>query len=97
MDISVRQGETFQLPITVDDETALTVTLKVWGDTEIINETANFVDGEATIDTGVITQDIGDYNYSVTVTYSDGTIDILPDNCDNCEFPSFEICEGGGV
>ena len=37
--ISVRQGETFQLPVTVDDETAVTVNLKVWGGTTIIDET----------------------------------------------------------
>lgn len=96
--ISVRQGETFQLPVTVDDETAVSVNLKVWGDTTIIDETESFVNGEATIDAGVINQPVGEYNWLVTTTYSDGFIEILPDNdCSDCEAPIFEICEGAGV
>lgn len=95
--ISVRQNETFQLPITVDDETAETVTLKVWGDTEEINETASFVDGEATIDVGIVTAPVGVYSYSITVSYTDDVVDILPDvsNCSDCSFPEFEVCSGG--
>ena len=97
MDITVRQDESFELPITIDDGSAVTAQLKVWGNTEIINETATFVGGEATIDAGIITADVGTYNYSVTIVYSDGKIDILPDvtDCTSCEFPTFEICPGG--
>lgn len=98
MDISVRQGETFQLPITADDDTAVSVNFKVWGDTTIIDETANFVDGQATIDAGTITQDVGDYSWLITTTYSDGFVEILPDNdCKGCDAPKFIICEGAGV
>lgn len=95
--ISVRQGETFQLPVEIDDTTAQTVQLLVWNDTlTIINETEAFEDGKATIDAGIITSDVGMYNYSVTITYSDNVVDILPDitDCTECEFPEFEVCEG---
>lgn len=94
--ITVRQGETFQLPVTIDDDSAESVALKVWSDSEIINVEEVFVSGEATIDAGLITDEIGEYSYSITITYSDGAIDILPDvnNCSSCEFPIFEICQG---
>ena len=95
--ISVRQDETFQLPVEIDDDTALTVQLLVWDDTStIIDETENIVAGEATINAGIITDAVGLYKYSVTITYSDGVVDILPDvnECTDCDFPVFEICEG---
>lgn len=99
MDDSVKQGETYQLPVTIDDDSALTATLNVWDDNStIITVTDNFVDGEVTLDAGIITQPTGDYSYSVTIEYSDGTIDILPDSkeCDEeeCEFPTLTICPG---
>ena len=93
--ITTRQNETFQLPVTIDDESAKTVTLKVWGATEIINEAMDFVDGAATIDVGIVTYPIGTYHYSITVEYLDGVIDILPDSIRDGEFPEFEIYSGG--
>ena len=98
--ISVRQGETFQLPVEIDDTTAQTVQLLVWNDTAtIIDETEPFNDGKATIDAGIITDAVGLYKYSVTITYSDGVVDILPDitECTDCDFPEFEVCEGNPV
>lgn len=95
--ISVRQGETFQLPVEIDDASALTVQLLVWNDTTtIIDETVNFTEGKATVDAGLISAPVGVYSYSVTITYSDGVVDILPDvnECTECEFPIFEVCEG---
>lgn len=96
--ITVRQNETFQLPVTIDDETAESVTLTVWNsDGVIISEPAEFVNGEATIDAGIITSAIGLYQYSLDFVFSTGEIDTLPDvtNCDgDCSFPEFEICEG---
>lgn len=96
--ITVRQNETFQLPVTIDDDTAVDVTLTVWNDEGvIISEPADFVNGEATIDAGIITQPIGIYEYSLDITFSTGEIDTLPDvtNCaGDCSFPEFEICEG---
>lgn len=98
--ISVRQGETFQLPVEIDYTTAQTVQLLVWNDTAtIINETEPFNDGKATLDAGVIGSDVGLYSYSVTITYSGSEVDILPDitDCTECDFPEFEICEGNPV
>lgn len=95
--ISVRQGETFQLPVEIDDASAQTVQLLVWDDSNtIIDETVSFSDGKATVDAGIIIAPVGIYSYSVTITYSDGVVDILPDvnECTECEFPVFEVCEG---
>ena len=95
--ISVRQGETFQLPVEIDDTSAQDVQLLVWNDSNtIIDETVSFADGKVTIDAGLIAAPVGLYNYSVTITYSDGVVDILPDvnECTGCEFPIFEVCEG---
>ena len=95
--ISIRQGETFQLPVEIDDASAQSVKLLVWNDTTtIIDETVSFSDGKATIDAGLISAPVGLYNYSVTITYSDGVVDILPDvnDCTECDFPIFEVCEG---
>ena len=95
--ISVRQGETFQLPVEIDDSSALTVQLLVWNDTTIIiDETMSFTGGKATVDAGIISANVGLYSYSVTITYSDGVVDILPDvnECTDCDFPVFEVCEG---
>lgn len=96
--LKYRQGETMQLPITIDDESAETVNLTVWNEASTVYDlTETFVDGQATIDGGVVTGDLGDYSYKLTITYSDGVIDILPDisGCETCSFPKFEICEGG--
>lgn len=97
--ISVRIGETFQLPARTNDPSAASVTLKVWDDSgEKLTVTENFVDGQATLDAGVIALAIGTYKYLLTVTFSDGTIDKLPDaeECSGkCEVPEFEVCTGG--
>lgn len=98
-DFIARQGQTYQLPVTVDDDSAETVMIDVWNDDGIIlTTTTNFLNKEATLDLGVITDDIGIYSALVTVTYSDGSIDILPlqVGCgdDNCKFLTFQICEG---
>ena len=85
--ISVRQGSVFQLPITIDDETALTVNFSAWlDDTVVIDETENFVNGEATI-TATADLDIGQYKYLLTITFH-GLIDVLPnDDCEGCTPP----------
>lgn len=99
--ISVRIGETFQLPSRTNDPSASTITLKVWDDTGIkIDETETFIDGQATIDAGVIALALGKYKYLLTIVYSDGHIDILPnaEECDggtDCAIPEFEVCIGG--
>lgn len=97
--ITVRRNETFQRAVTIDDMSAQTIRFDAFSDTSVvITASANFTDGTATIDAGLITAAIGVYNYSLTVTYSDGRVDILPDvaNCNgDCSFPVFEICAGG--
>lgn len=99
-DITVRQGQTFELPVKVDDASATDVTLDVWNeDGTIITATANFVNKEATIEGGVIVDEVGDYSALVTINYSDGAIDILPlqTGCSDgnpCKFLTFQICEG---
>lgn len=96
--ITIRQYETLQIPVTIDDDTAEDITLTVWDDNDIIlKQVATFVNGEATIDCDIITQPIGMYSYSLTVNFSTGEIDTLPDvtECNgDCSFPEFEICEG---
>lgn len=93
--ISVRQGSVFQVPITIDDETAQTVNFSAWsGDTVVIDETESFVLGEATI-TATADLDIGEYKYLLTITYLDGLIDVLPnDDCEGCTPPVLDVCEG---
>lgn len=97
-DISIRRGETLELPIEADDESAVTVQFvatdedgAVW-----IDETEPFVDGEANIRTEETYIPLGVYDYTLTVVYSDGIIDILPDpdECDEeCELPKFIVCK----
>lgn len=97
--ISVRIGETFQLPARTNDTSATTITLKVWSDAAVVLDvTENFAGGEATIDAGIIALPVGIYKYLLTITYSDGAIDKLPDaeECSGkCEVPEFEVCTGG--
>lgn len=98
--ILVRVGETFQLPARTNDPSTESITLTVWNDSGVvITETENFIDGQATIDAGVIALAIGIYKYLLTITYSDGSIDKLPDaeQCsgEKCEVPELEVCTGG--
>ena len=102
MDISIRQGETLQIPITADDTSAVSVRFQAAQDGVVyIDEEENFtiVDGKAvaTISTQNTTLPVGEYEYMLTITYSDGVIDKLPDpqNCDgDCSLPALNICEG---
>ena len=97
--ISIRQGETLQLPIEADDSSAVSVQFQVVKDNIIyLDETENFVDGKATIFSNDTLLEIDEYYYIVTIEYSDGAIDILPDpsDCDgeDCDFPAFIVCKG---
>lgn len=100
MQISIRQGETLELTIVVDDDTAETVQILVSNEADaiILNETANFaiVEGK---NTAVITTNdtniaVGEHKYMLKVVYSDGAIEHLPNTlgCDDCELPVFEVC-----
>lgn len=101
-EITIRQGETLEITITADDDTADTVQLLVQDpadDSIIINETESFttVDGvtSAVIRTDDTNHTAGDYQYMLTITYTDGFIEKLPDaNCDEeCTLPTLRICE----
>lgn len=102
MDISIRQGETLILNVTIDDLTADTVQLLVSNsnDEVVIDETDSFAteDGERVAQ--LLSNDtdlpLGDYTYMLKITYSDGTIEIMPEayECeDDCELPTLTICE----
>lgn len=100
--IALRRGETLELTITADDLTADTILFTAANDDGIvISETANFstVDGDrvATIKTDDTLIDVGEYSYMLTITYSDGVVDKLPDadSCedDGCDLPTLTICE----
>lgn len=99
MDITLRQGETLQIPIEADDTSAVSVQFQVAKDgTVYIDETVDFTDGKATVSTNDTMLALGEYEYMLTVTYSDGVIDILPDpeDCDtgDCELPKLIVCQG---
>lgn len=95
-EISIRQGETLQLPIKADDDSAISVTFQVAKNgTIFIDETENFSNGKATIITNDTNHAIGEYEYMLTVEYPDAT-DKLPDPeaCEDgeCDLPKFIIC-----
>lgn len=102
MDITIRQGETLQIPIVADDTSAVSVQFQVAQEGIIyIDETEAFtiVDdkAEATIETNDTNLATGEYEYMLTITYSDGVVDKLPDvdSCDgDCALPKFIVCEG---
>lgn len=95
-DISVRQGETVKIPVTIEDSTAVSVEMVIVdGDTAVKTVTATFVDDTALLDLGIITLPVKSYTYGFKITYTDGVVDILPDtDCQECEYPTFEVCKG---
>lgn len=97
--ITVRRGESLQLPITIDDESAVNVTLQIIkDDTEVVRITEYFVDKNATIFIEEVIIPVDEYKYMLTVVYSDGVIDKLPDISDchdsGCDLPNLIVCEG---
>lgn len=104
MDINIRQGETLEIAVTVDDLTADTVELIVTdpNDVIIIDETENFatVDGKrvATITSNDTNYPVAEYEYMLVITYSDGFIQKLPDgDCEDCGLPVINICKSLGA
>lgn len=97
--ITIRQGETLQLPITIDDGAAETVLFQIIKNNKSVSETiAIFENKKANILIEQLMLPIGEYRYMLTITYTDGIIDKLPDvsdcNDDSCELPTINICEG---
>lgn len=96
--LSVRRYETLELGIEADDDSAVAVRFIASKDgTVFIDEEAPFNnDGEATIRVQEVDIPLGEYEYTLTLTYSDGTVDILPDasDCgDECDLPTLEVCK----
>lgn len=100
--LTVRNGATLPLSVTIDDDTADSVTIivkeAVNDSSYLITETANFVSGTAdlTISAAQTNIEPGDYIYQLTVNYSNGAVEKYPDiaNCDgDCEFPEFIVCD----
>lgn len=103
MDIKIRQGETLQFPVSVNDTSAESVRFVAADEAGIIvldiTEPFTVVDTKATatIKSNETLLAVGEYKYQLIVTYADDVIDILPDasECDNgdCELPKLIICE----
>lgn len=101
--MSIRQGATLQFPIVADDVSAQSVQFQAFKDGIVyIDEFEPFtiVNGkaQATIFTNDTSIPIDTYDYMITINYSDGATDKLPDpeDCDGeCEFPKLIICDGG--
>lgn len=102
MDIKIRQGETLQIPVTINDTSAESVRFIVADESEIVIdliEQFEVIDGKATatIFTNDTLIEAGEYSYMLVVTYSDGVVDFLPDvnecDSDNCDLPKLIICE----
>lgn len=101
--IRIRQGETEEFIVEIDDDLAESVSIivkdLVSDVSPLIYESANFVDGVASLilEGSVTSIAVGDYIYQLTVVYSDGSVDKFPDpsvgDCgDECDFPEFIIC-----
>lgn len=94
--ISIRQGETFEVGIRADDSSAVSVRFQVAKDDVIhIDETATFLEKKASIRTNETDLPLGEYEYMITVVYSDGFIEMLPDP-EKCaqgieELPKFTV------
>ena len=95
--LSIRRGSTLELPVEADDESALSVRFLATDDEgeTVFDITEQFVNGKATLVDDDTFVPLGSYEFTLTVTYSDG-IDVLPDpdNCDDeCELPTITVCK----
>lgn len=110
MDIKIRQGETLQIPVTINDPSAESVRFVAASQSgEVvldITEQFTVTDNKATAT--IFTNDTliptGDYSYMLVVTYADEVVDILPDSSecsgDDCKLPLLIVCESllaGGI
>lgn len=97
--ITVLWGESEDIMIMVTDTTAVTIEMIIkMADADAISlKTANFVDGVAQIELSPTDTklDIGEYDYQMNITYSDGKIDKLSNfDCNGeCVMPKFTVCE----
>ncbi len=97
-EISVRYGATLPLLLTNDEENGNTARLTLSQNGVVkFTKLVSFVGFEADLTmTAVETRlPVGEYDYMITVTYIDGSVEKYPDldNCSDCELPTLEICE----
>lgn len=100
--ITIRQGETLELYVQIDDPQAHLVKLLVAKPDlpPIITEIAYFTTLNG-VRSAMITSDntdhpIGDYEYMFVIIYTDDVVEKLPDSdcCDDeCDLPTFTICK----
>ena len=97
-ELSTRYGGSVDIPVLIDDVTALTASIYVGlpGQTPVITKTASFIDGEADLSLLPTDTDVplNTYKYQINVTYAGGAVKKFPDpsTCDG-EFPDFIIAE----
>lgn len=97
-DMSVRYGATLPLLLTNDEGSVSTARLTL-SQAGVVKFTklASFVGLEADLTmTALETKlPVGEYDYMITVTYIDGSVEKYPnlENCSDCELPTLEICE----
>jgi len=97
--LSVRQRETLPILWENDEEGAetatMTITNKITG-SSVLSKTVPFVALIADLTLSSTETDIavGEYDYMVTISYDDGTIEKYPDvaACSDCTLPTFEVC-----
>lgn len=96
-DIKIRQGETLELSFEADDSSVQTVEFKAVNDQEVVvmNTTASFTDQKATVRVDDTLLPVGEYPYTLTLTYSDGFKEVWSGSgpCgDDCELAKVIIC-----
>lgn len=97
--ISIRYGETLNVPITVDDDSAVSATFYVGkpGETPSITASTALVErsGEFDITDTDTRIPLGEYYYQITVTTSDGKVDKYPkpEDCEEHGLPKFTVHE----
>lgn len=98
-DINVRYGASLDLSVTIADLLADEATLFVGlpDSLPIITKTAAFAEGTANLSLTPVETEIplGNYNYQINVSYTDGRLDKFPtsDQCLEDGFPSFSVLE----
>lgn len=96
--IAIRRGETLELTIKADDDTASTVELRAVDkdDAIVIDLVESFVNGVAVIRIANLLLPYGEYEYTLKVEYVDGFTEIYPDvdNCGGeCSLPVIKVCK----
>lgn len=96
-DITIGQGETIRLSVTVEEDGAATAEFIAHnGSVNVLEYSANFDGLSADLSSTDTVIPIGSYDYYIKITWDDGTVDYLPDfsNCEgDCVFPQLIVCE----